>query len=776
MRVLSGLAVWFCLSQVFGLLAAAHASEDDYVYCWLEAEDFTTATQGIAAVESARARLSTDDERSSAYFLGKGGRPEGLSTAVSGRGYMVRTSKGKEREYAQYDFSLPRKADYYIWLRFNNPPPCMPPLSLWYDSVASRTLPVGMGLGIWGVWVWYGWEQGLDNSKPKPHALREGENRLFIGDMRSDAKFDKILITDNPRYVPFGASESYYTSTFSPPAWRRSAHGMNDQARATDTGWEPVPAKAWEVVEEPVSDNWLYQVAPLSSATLAHSLIRKFEAQTFEASLKCYRQAAEPASGSDALLLFGWTDPSNYNAARLGSHSADILEVRQGVEHILATAPFAFEARKAPYDVRVRRTRDCLSLSVDGRDVGSLRAPYPQAGQAGLGTTTGGVAFDDVVVSPLDDPESNFDLFASEDKALGDWVLVRDAKESRLATKSELRKGDLLLYKAPSWSDSEVKVSLKQGERGAFSVLFPYASADRFVETRLNYGASGAIGLELIRHLGGEAKSCAVSTGTLAATSAPCLSFQCIKGLFAVFLDGKRVLETNEYDLLEGTMAFAIHDDRMACPVREVAIRRKNMIVDNFCLSEGGHLDSMWQTTGGDWKIAPVLDGDWGDGDGQLTIRGPGTTLLGKETWRAYLLQVSVLVSDSSEVALLGWNDRQADRSLELFCRPGEIQFRKVVAGNPLVLARTSVPSLTPGWHRLGFALGQDGLVGEVDGSECLRMLMPSGKGCAGLRNYAGPAAFDNLTVHIVAEERERNDVVGGKDEGLVDIEDAMLK
>jgi hypothetical protein len=590
-------------------------------------------------------------------------------------------------------------------------------------------------------------------------------------------RFDKILITNDPRYVPVGISERFYTSTFSPPAWPGSVHGSSDQARASDTGWLPFPAEAWSVEKEALSDNYVYRVAPLTSVTLAYSLIQKFEPRAFEGEFLYFKSAAEAAEKRDGLLVFAWSNANNFDAVSLTERSVDYLQVRQGATGIVKSVPHSFPARAKSYNVRVKRSSGSLEASVDSAQVLTVRLPYPAAGAVGLATTSGGVAFDDAVMSPLEDPTVAFDFGEPADPALKDWVAVRNSQEAKWSASDKWAEGDQLLYSVPSWSNSAVSIPLGPDLHGGFSVLFPYTGPDRFMETKVTGDADGKIHFEVVRHLGGRLEKCGAFAGTVEdGNQTTGLSLQCIQGSFAAFLGGKRVLEANEYDLLEGTLGFLMHDTFEKLPVRNVTIEKRNLIVDNFPLAGAGGLDPMWKVAGGDWRVVPTLEGEAGESDGQLTVRGQGTALLGKETWRSSLLEVSALVTESSDFALLGWQTAEPDAAVELLVRPGEISLRKVAAGNPLVLAKAAAPALTAGWHRFGLALNEKGLIAELDGKECLHTDTPAGKGRAGLRNYGGLAVFDNLTVHILSEDRESKGDIQTVDPLLVDIENAILK
>ena len=251
------------------------------------------------------------------------------------------------------------------------------------------------------------------------------------------------------------------------------------------------------------------------------------------------------------------------------------------------------------------------------------------------------------------------------------------------------------------------------------------------------------------------------------------MSVQSVKGLFAVFANGKRMIETNEYDLLKGTVAILCHHDMPALPVQRLEVKKKDLVIDSFPIQSSGALSSNWQIQEGTWKVMPVLEGASADEDGQLVALGKGSVLIGEESWRNYLIQISASFDESEEFALLGRVDR--DSALELYCRGREIEIRKVVSNSPITLVRANLPELSSGWHKIGFALGDAGATVEVDGVERLRWKLYASKGKAGIRNYGEFAAFDNLTIHIISKEKKQIDKIKNVDPLLLDIENAIM-
>jgi len=412
-----------------------------------------------------------------------------------------------------------------------------------------------------------------------------------------------------------------------------------------------------------------------------------------------------------------------------------------------------------------------LKVSVDSQDVLSRSLPYPRSGSTGIGSYSGGVGFDDVVVAPASAPNAWFDFTDREDRAIEDWYVVRKGDEIPWCAGDEMHKDDILLYGAPPWSNSEVRLILPRNVERTFSLLFPYVDIDRFVETRVETGDE--ISVQVMRHFGDE-----ISTGKRVIVQSDGreesdLVVQCVKGKFAIFLDGNNLVEENEYVLLGGTVGIQLKDELRTLPVSALEIRECNFVIDAFIPSEDAALSSEWNVQDGTWQVIPVLEEGSAD-DGQLVAVGKGTVLIGKENWKDYLVQVSASFDESTEIALLG---RVApDDSVEMLCKCGEVQIRRVVSSNSLPLATTKLPALQDGWHRLGLTMGQEEVIAEVDGEECLRVSLHGGKGLAGLRNYGEFVAFDNFTIHVISTEEDRMESVKNVDTLFINIEESILK
>ena len=104
----------------------AHAGSER-VMIWLEAEHFTSATQGIRFVSCKDGRLCAQDEYIDIPFLKRSGWDVDTSQRVSGDGYIEQAAgqrlSANLDDRSLYDFQVPEEDSYYFWIRMNSPPP-----------------------------------------------------------------------------------------------------------------------------------------------------------------------------------------------------------------------------------------------------------------------------------------------------------------------------------------------------------------------------------------------------------------------------------------------------------------------------------------------------------------------------------------------------------------------------------------------------------------------------------------------------------------------------
>jgi hypothetical protein len=791
----------FLLSLLMLAALAPNLAAQDMQYYWIEAEDFTTKTKGIKKISSPYALMDAALAKDGMKFLEESGfsNIHGGRQPVSGGAY-IELLEGKRTapnsaEQAAYKLVLPTSDNYYFWFRCDSPPPCWRYISLWLDSPTPPSTKEKRWLWFshWGVWTWWPWNTPLRKSKynvGKAEAihLEKGEHSLFIGNMSLGLKVDKILVTNDPDYVPFGENEHHYTGTFE-PVDIKDVHRQVEKGLAKATlaaiGWDSYPPGKWRIDKEPSGQNHYYfiptgwRAVPEASFGPAHALIRDLAGYCFEVRCQIFIPQKTIASKTDALIVFGFQAEGNFDAVRFSDDGVSLIQSRVGqrttIQHL---AEYQLVQRPQPYLLSVRRGRTDLSIAVDSLEASSTHLSLPRLGSVGVGSYTGGVGFDNVKLDLLEDPSAEFDFTLKDGQNLPDWILIHGKKQSAWTPGNPLQKGDILLCMAPFWSNSELSINLAQEGARRFSLLFPYVNSERFLETAVDLNSQG--GIEVIRHYDGKTESWGKFSQDFNKEEQPKLAVQSVNGLFAVLLDGNRIIEANEYELTEGTAGILIKDDEADLPIQHIAIAQKNTIIDSFPLIPAGALLPHWQVQAGEWKTASIMDSQHEDADGQLVALEAGTALIGKDTWQNYLLQISALFDESTELALLGWvedgRDLMDDATLELLCTSNSLTLRKVVGDQMISLAQAPVPGLSSGWHRIGLTLGKRTVTAEVDGKEVLREELLEKTGRAGLRNYGEFAVFDDLTIHLVSEVKERKAEVNPFDSIIKGILDEIIK
>jgi hypothetical protein len=760
-----------------GLVSQRAASDD--VFLWIEAENYISAASGITVIKGDYTQLSTEEQRNGQWFQQRSGWKGDSHLRVSGKAYIEQTAGVRKApnttSIVKYEVSVPKDGNYYFWLRCDSPPPCTRFFELWLDTRAKVNIRRELIFAHWNIWSWWPWGGQYDTGVAQAYSLTAGKHTLLIGNMSYGLRLDKILVTNDPEYVPFGPNQHYYTGTFEPPEIR-NAHDWIRHKTAKATGWTPSLNGNWETMKEQFSGNHYYFVS-IGSCTEtienpAYALIRDLECAFFEANLSLVLQPTTTSATADAMLIFSFLDPQNFNAVRFTREAVELLHVRKGECSVIQAASCSLTLRAKPYRAIVRRNRTGLSVELDAREVLSARLPIPGPGSIGIGSYSGGVGFDNIEVLPLDDPDASFDFTCRDDKALPDWSVIREGREIPWTGTNAFNKGDVVLYKAPFWSNSEISAQISDKAKGAFSILFPYVDSSRYIEVKFNKCSNGSV--EVIRHIDDSQQTCGIAKVDFYAMKEQRIAVQSVKGMLAVFLNGNRLIETNEYNLLVGTVGIQLGNDVEYLPIERIEIKRKDMIFDNFAVDGSGTLSSNWLIQDGTWKVASILEGDFSRHDGQLVALGKGTVLTGEETWREYFIQTSIDFSESTKVSLVGWANREG--SLELFCAQNKIRLRKVAYNDPITLAMASIPDLSSGWHRIGLIVANDHAIAEVDGIECLRVNLRGTKGRAGLRNYGDFVAFDNLTIHIISKDKKSIPKVENIDSNVFDIETDIMK
>jgi hypothetical protein len=105
---------------------------------------------------------------------------------------------------------------------------------------------------------------------------------------------------------------------------------------------------------------------------------------------------------ADYAIVFGFTDANNYSYMMLNADAAStqLFAVTNGTRQLVATATAAGFTDTGYHDVRITRTGQSVTLSVDGAAILSASAAsVGTAGQVGVGSFNDAAYFDDVNVT-----------------------------------------------------------------------------------------------------------------------------------------------------------------------------------------------------------------------------------------------------------------------------------------------------------------------------------------------------------------------------------------
>jgi hypothetical protein len=643
-------------------------------------------------------------------------------------------------------------------------------------------------VAFWGVWSWWPWTEStdyyvtFDKGQAKPFRLSKGNHTLYLGNMSAAFRIDKILVTSDQKYVPFGVKEHYYTGTFE-PAVIVDAHDQYQRRPAVPleaVGWNAYPSAAWSVREQPIGGNHYYFAADVSPenmhTTPTMALIRNLKCDLFTARFDLiFPEKREHELEKEFLLLFNLKDSTEFETLHFKNTGVELLRFRDSKSSVLKSARFPLlSERWRPQTVFVRRGRTDIRVEIDSRTVLEANLSFPGSGMIGVGSYTGGVGFDNIEVCPLADPSAEFDFPKAEAEALRDWVVLRNGTERQWSPHEGFERNDVLLYKAPFWSGSQIRIALAPEASGIarFSLLFPYVDSNNLLELKIDPRSGGE--LELIRHLNGTQERGKKANLMLSPTGQTVLVVQCSRGLFCTFQEERKLLEANEYNLFEGTIGFHFPEAIKALPITSLSVERKDVVVDTFPLDQSGSLLSGWQITDGNWRVGPVPDGDPENSDGQLVAQGKGEVLIGQGSWKTYFMQISAYLGQDTDFGLLGWCG--ADGFMELHCTKTDIELRKVCSGASAVIAKANVPQLTDGWHRIDIAWKEKEVTAEIDERQILQAPVSGGTGQAGIHNYAQHATFDDLAIHVLSSQVQATPQVKPVDPVLKEIEEKVFQ
>ena len=771
-------AIVICLS-LFMILSGRQSFAGPHV--WIEAEDFVEKSDDFMRVESAFLGGSQRERTDGAFFLQRSGWNAGESLRSSNDAYMEvdqNPPPGSDalRFYVTYAFEAPADAKYYLWLRCDAPPRCYRKLSAHFDVQPGETPLVPLLFKHWGLWSWWPWGEATNAGKAREIFLKKGKHRLVIEMEGRGFRLDRILITQDPDYVPFGVNTNYYNSCFEPLEiiGAHNDSGLAEYNTAIATGWAPSSDGLWSIERRGTTDDHYYFLRPrdasddASSQSLAYSLIDGLSGRIFSAGYEVLYDMCGPRSW-DSLFLYNFKDADNYGAVRITRTGVEAMEKHDGKSVVISRSKRVASPAGRCF-VEVRRTRTDLNVAVDSVPVLSVRSPLGGEGRFGVGSETWEIGFDNVVVLPSDKVDWRFDFGEQDDPAFSDWKCIRGKQVFALSSLSEIKKGDLVCYDTPAWSDSRLSFTLSSRWKGAFSLLFPYAGNDRFVETRVERGSGGSV--ELVRHLDGKNESMGRFSIDQDMPVPDKISIESVRGLITVYFGERKILESNEYDILAGSLAFDLHGvDRL--PVREVQATKRMCVVDTFPFTNGDALLSGWKIQDGTWSVRKAMAEDQDPLSGQMVAEGPGLVVIGDPNWQDYAVGLSAYFDRGTSFTVATRLCREG--SLEFACSEKSLGLMRQVENGFLGVGTVSLDQPLSGWHRVGIRLEGESISCELDGQERLRVSAPQTKGLVGIRNKGEYALFDDFSVNILSYEEE-GARVRKVDPVVVDIEHAILE
>ncbi|HEY3390275.1 MAG TPA: hypothetical protein VGK38_11925, partial [Prolixibacteraceae bacterium] len=404
-------------------------------------------------------------------------------------------------------------------------------------------------------------------------------------------RLDKLLITNDMDYIPFGANAVYYNGSFEPPELVY-VHDQNKKVADIEPkaiGWHANFPTRWAIMKDPVTANHFYFVSKdAKSVDLAYSLIKDLQCCFFSARFSILHFSELSNIDPDILFVFGFQDKNNYHAVRIHQNNIILFQMCSGEKKVIRTAHALLPKNKESTTIAINLQRNVLSMECENQKIFSARLPIPPRGLVGIGSIKGGVGFDDFEIHPRDDAKADFDFTVKTDPALHDWKLIRRAKEEDWKPETSLCQGDLLIYHAPRWSNSQLSLEFMESLVYPISILFPYADAQNYMQITFE-GPCGRE-IKLLRRRNGQESNLGHARLPGDQNKLHTVTIQSIRGLLALFVDNVRVLEANEYDILEGTVGLLIQKNESRMPLKKVRIEEKKVITDNFSLIGQGEL------------------------------------------------------------------------------------------------------------------------------------------------------------------------------------------
>lgn len=764
----------FCLTLLF-LAGKGVDAADEKMYQYIEGELFTSATANIKIMDLSELKTSGKEQSDADWFVKRSGWDREYGLDVSNSKFIQVMKEATATDRLAYLFEVPQTGNYYIWIRSNSVPPCFRRFSIWIDRTepAADEFFTQLYFAFWNIWSWWPLGYRVDNGYAKPYSLTKGRHILYIGYMNKELKIDKLLITNDAKYRPYGVIQDHYTSSFEPTTII-DFHSMTrpDSGPIEATGWGHSPEDRWSIAYDDIFRNHYFLARETTGTQTIQklALINNINYFTYDASLRF--NAIDTTHTSDVTVFLSYLDEKNAERLTINDGRLTYVRVKNGVKVSEKNTAIGRVKQGAWHTLDLHRHRTSLSVDLNSTRIATFELPLPLVGKFGIGSVQGGVGFDDVIVKPSDDPETLISFAAMDGAARKDWDLVRGDHVTTWSASELLQAGDQLMFHAPCWSNSQVELELERVDALDITLLFPWQSRDKHLELRLT-GTGNKLTLSYTRKLN-ELEEKKVLGQRLFNPEHDRLRLQSINGLFAIMLNDEKLYESNEYGLVEGTLGFVVNKDMARLPVRTLKILRLDMVYDSFPLGQSGELSPEWTVQDGRWKVISELEGAGTQGDGQLAGLSPGTVLIGKKQWRSTSMQLAADFSQDPDFALLGWVN--ASRWTELHCGKGRIEIRKVCDGSPITLASVPAPALKEGWHKIDFLLGSTTIAGKVDGIPTISTACQGGMGQSGIKNYGSYAAFDNLILQVLEIDKGSTGLIRPVDTSFIDIENSIIK
>ncbi|MEQ8819157.1 MAG: O-antigen ligase family protein [Sumerlaeia bacterium] len=308
------------------------------VYLWLEAEDAS--------------RIQAPMELASQAGASRGGTvriPEGV-----GAGW--REEGGGS---ASWVVDVPAAGEYSLWAR------------TWWEDACGNAFFLKVNDGpqlILGNdadfrrWHWVGIER---------LRLSAGENTLLLSNREDGVHLDKLLITNDPTFVPKGA-------------WDVAFAQRLDSAQPW--GWIASEGSAWETV---VIGGETALAAPPAAEAPAHLLVID---HVLEEDLIARGEVYFPSESSEVSLLYLHENAGNYFAFDLSPGEVAFRRVRDGQPEPLASAEGVNLPLETWNSVELESRNGVIVLRVEGEPVLETVERRVQRGRVGLASAGGGGA------------------------------------------------------------------------------------------------------------------------------------------------------------------------------------------------------------------------------------------------------------------------------------------------------------------------------------------------------------------------------------------------